>query len=110
MAESRLLGERLQRLSQLDRHDHLYEVVWRRYPGAIRVLLNSCCVFQTYWDHQNGLAGSVVTGTRFAVTRKAAHASLSDHDYGTVPSIVFQRLYTLRNELIHGGAICGAAQ
>jgi hypothetical protein len=58
MAESRLLGEFLQRLSQLDRHDRLYELVWRRYPGAIRLLLDNRYVFQPYWDQQNGLAGS----------------------------------------------------
>jgi hypothetical protein len=109
MAESRLLGEFLQRLSQLDRHDHLYELVWRRYPGAIRVLLDNRYVFQPYWDHQNGLAGSEDWEARFAAARKAAHASLANHDTGTVLSIVFQRLYTLRNQLIHGGATWGSS-
>lgn len=109
MAESRLLGEFLQRLSQLDRHDHLYELVWRRYPGAIRVLLDNRYVFQPYWDHQNGLTGSEGWEARFAAARKAAHASLAHHDTGTVLSIVFQRLYTLRNQLIHGGATWGSS-
>ena len=109
MAEGRLLGEFLQRLSQLDRHDHLYELVWRRYPGAIRVLLDNRYVFQPYWDHQNGLAGSEDWEARFATARKAAHASLAKHDTGTVLSIVFQRLYTLRNQLIHGGATWGSS-
>ncbi|WP_445005155.1 hypothetical protein [Halomonas mongoliensis] len=109
MAESRLLGEFLQRLSQLDCHDHLYELVWRRYTGAIRVLLDNRYVFQPYWDHQNGLAGSEDWEARFAAARKAAHASLAHHDTGTVLSIVFQRLYTLRNQLIHGGATWGSS-
>jgi hypothetical protein len=109
MAEGRLLGEFLQRLSQLDRHDHLYELVWRRYTGAIRVLLDNRYVFQPYWDHQNGLAGSEDWEARFAAARKAAHAALANHDTGTVLSIVFQRLYTLRNQLIHGGATWGSS-
>jgi hypothetical protein len=109
MAESRLLGEFLQRLSQLDRHDRLYELVWRRYPGAIRLLLDNRYVFQPYWDHQNGLAGSDDWDARFASARKAAHASLANHDTGTVLSIVFQRLYTLRNQLVHGGATWNGA-
>ncbi|MGM0786029.1 MAG: hypothetical protein ACQEUM_18200 [Pseudomonadota bacterium] len=47
-------SEFLQRLSQLDRHDYLYQLVWSRYHGAIRVLLDNRYVFQPYWDHQNG--------------------------------------------------------
>jgi len=34
MAESRLLGEFLQRLSRLDGQDRLYGLAWRRYPYA----------------------------------------------------------------------------
>jgi len=34
---------------------------------------------------------------------------LANHDTGTVLSIVFQRLYTLRNQLIHGGATWGSS-
>ena len=109
MAESPLLGEFLQRLSQLDRHDRLYELVWRRYPGGIRVLLDNRFVFQPYWDHQNGLAGSEDWEARFSTARKAAQASLANHDTGTVLSIVFPRLYTLRNQLIHGGATWGSS-
>ncbi len=104
MAESRLLGEFLRRLSQLDGHNRLYGLVWRRYPGAIRLLLDNRYVFQPYWDHQNGLPGSDDWEARFAAARKAAHAALANHATGTVLSIVFQRLYTLRNQLIHGGA------
>ncbi|MCE0732430.1 hypothetical protein LWH48_06390 [Halomonas sp. G15] len=107
--ESRLLGEFLQRLSQLDNHDYLYQLVWSRYPGAIRVLLDNRYVFQSYWDHQNGLPGSEDWEVRFASARQAAHAALANHDTGTVLSIVFQRLYTLRNQLIHGGATWGSS-
>ncbi|MBS9403672.1 hypothetical protein KG088_08515 [Halomonas sp. TRM85114] len=53
MAESRWLGEFLQPLSQLDGHEHLYGLVWRRYPGAIRLLLDNRYVIRPYWDHQN---------------------------------------------------------
>ena len=99
-----LPGEFLQRLSQLDSHDYLYQLVWSRYPGAIRVLLDNRYVFQPYWDHQNGLSGSEDWEERFSSARQASHAALANHDTGTVLSIVFQRLYTLRNQLIHGGA------
>ncbi|WP_416208271.1 hypothetical protein [Halomonas sp.] len=56
-------------------------------------------------DHQNNLTGSEDWEDRFASAKRVAHASLAKQDTGTVPSIVFQRLYTLRNQLIHGSAI-----
>lgn len=109
MAESRLLRDFLKRLSQLDSHDHLYQLVWSRYPGAIRVLLDNRYVYQPFWDHQNGLAGSDDWEERFMAARQAAHAALASHDTAKVLGIVFQRLYTLRNQLIHGGATWGGS-
>ncbi|MFC2992973.1 hypothetical protein [Halomonas tibetensis] len=109
MAESRLLGEFLQRLSRLDGQDRLYGLAWRRYPSAIRLLLSNRYVFQPYWDHQNGLSGSDDWESRFASAKRAANTALANQDTGTVLSIVFQRLYTLRNQLIHGGATWNGA-
>lgn len=73
------------------------------------MLLNNRYVFQPYWDHQNGLASSEDWKTRLVAARKAAHASLDNHETGMVLSIFFQRLYTLRNQLIHGGATRGSS-
>ncbi|MBS9405458.1 hypothetical protein KG088_17785 [Halomonas sp. TRM85114] len=61
---------------------------------ALRRLLDNRYVYQPYWDHQNGLAGSDDWEARFATARKASHAALASHATGTVLSIVFQRLYT----------------
>jgi hypothetical protein len=93
----------------LDDQSRLYELVWNSYPGAIRLLLDNHFVFQPFWDHQNNLTGSENWEARFASARRAAHASLAGQDTGTVLSIVFQRLYTLRNQLIHGGATCNSS-
>lgn len=109
MAESRLLGEFLQRLSRLDGRSRLSGLTWRRYPSAFRLLLNNGYVFQPYWDHQNGLSGSDDWESRFTSAKRAANTALANQDTGTVLSIVFQRLYTLRNQLIHGGATWNGA-
>ncbi|MBZ0330677.1 hypothetical protein KZO25_10165 [Halomonas sp. ANAO-440] len=104
ITEGRMFGDFLQRLDGLDDQNRLYELTWSRYPTAIRLLLDNRYVFQPYWDHQNGLGGSEDWEERFDVARRAANAALASHATGTVLSIVFQRLYTLRNQLIHGGA------
>ncbi len=41
--------------------------------------------------------------------RQAAHTGLGNHDTGTVLSIVFPRLSTLRNQLIHCATTWGSS-
>jgi hypothetical protein len=94
----------LGRLAGMDQRGQLPELLWRRYSNAIRLLLNNKYVFQPYWDHQNGLEGSDDWEERFSKANAAAHGALGRHDTGAVLSIVFARLYTLRNQLLHGGA------
>ncbi|EPC00377.1 hypothetical protein L861_13975 [Litchfieldella anticariensis FP35 = DSM 16096] len=104
VAEGKMFGQFLARLVNLDTTGRLNNLVWKSYPGAIRVLLDNPFVFQPYWDHQNALAGSDDWEERFEKAKRAAHQALSSQDTGTVLSIIFSRLYTLRNQLIHGGA------
>ncbi|MDT8439361.1 MAG: HEPN domain-containing protein [Wenzhouxiangellaceae bacterium] len=102
--EAQRFSDFLGRLVGLDEHRRLPELIWRRYSSAIRLLLSNQYVFQPYWDHQNGIDNSEKWEERFSKANTAAHAALGRHDTGAVLSIVFSRLYTLRNQLLHGGA------
>jgi len=101
-------GERfsafLERLVSLDDQARLESIVWTQFPNAIRVLLDNRYVFQPFWDHLNRLPDSDNWEEKFRRARQAANASLARRDTAVVLSIVFSRLYTLRNQLIHGGA------
>lgn len=109
VAEGRVLRDFLNRLSGLQGGERLYQLVWRQYPDSIRLLLNNQYVFQPYWDCQNRLEGSEDWKEHFAAARKVANSALAKQDTGTVLGIVFQRLYTLRNQLVHGGATWGSS-
>lgn len=102
--ESKVFGEFLQRLVRLDDGKRLAEVIWTQYPGPIRVLLDQRFVFQPFWDHLNGLESGKDWESRFDRARQGAHRALASHRTGDVLGIVFNRLYTLRNQLVHGGA------
>ena len=104
VAEGKRFGQFLNKLVELDRNDCLSQIVWQQYPGAIRVLLNNPYVFQPFWDDQNGIEGAGDWKTHFSKANSAANASLAQKNTGAALSIVFSRLYTLRNQLIHGGA------
>lgn len=92
----------------LDDEKALPTLVWQVFPGPIRVLLDNQFVFQPFWDalnhpHDDGSA----TGhwrAAFEKARLRVHRALAQQDTGQVLHEVFVRLYTLRNQLMHGGA------
>lgn len=94
----------LKRLIELDKNNRLYNIVWQQYPSAIRVLLDNHYVYQPFWNHHNGLPGYENWPENFKLNKQAAHRALAANDTATVLSIVFRRLYTLRNQIMHGGA------
>ena len=104
ITETERFGQFLERLVELDMPGRLASVVWDKFPGAIRVLLDNRYVFQPYWDHLNQLPGAEDWQAKFASANRAANHGLARHDTGKVLGVVFSRLYTLRNQLIHGGA------
>lgn len=94
----------LQKLVDLDRDRALYELIWTEFPRSIRVLLDNRFVFQPFWDYHNGRIDEQQWQERFAGARAAAHRALAAGNTAQVLTIVLARMYTLRNQLIHGGA------
>lgn len=68
------------------------------------MLLDNHYVFQPFWDHQNGAISQDAWEDDFARAKKRVLAALSAKDTHTILMAVFKRLYTLRNQLLHGGA------
>lgn len=91
-------------LVSLDSQRRIYETVWQRFPNEIRVLLNNKHVFAPFWNHQNGIAGYGDWASSLAASQKVIATALEQQDTGRLLSIVFDRLYVLRNQLVHGGA------
>lgn len=95
----------LQKLADLDAaRGRIEGLIWREFPGSIRLLLDNQYVFQDFWNSHNGTLPKDEWKPRFAAANKAAHAALGQRDTVTVLSVVLSRIYTLRNQLMHGGA------
>ena len=67
------------------------------------MLLNNKFVFQPFWDHEAGL-GHDNWEDKFDDSRSAVHYALVERNTGVILNTVFDRLYTLRNQLLHGAA------
>lgn len=89
---------------EMDPERRLYNLVWSRFSQEIRTLLNNHYVFGPYWDHHNGRAGFDNWKERFDKARADIHTALAEKNTARVLSLVFDRLYVLRNQLVHGGA------
>ena len=92
----------------LDAGKALSALVWQVFPGPIRLLLDNRYVFQPFWDALNNPRsdGSTPDHWReaFDEARQRVHRALAQQDTERVLYEVFVRLYTLRNQLMHGGA------
>ena len=88
----------------MDTDDTLYELIWTEFPRSIRVLLDNKFVYQPFWDYHNGILDEAQWKSKFEKAKMAANKALADHQTVTVLSIVLSRMYTLGNQMIHGGA------
>ncbi len=103
--EQAILDRFLKRLVELDTDNLLYDLVWSKFTGPFRVLLDNQFVFQPFWDHQNGKIDEDRWRRSFESAKTVARRALGDRrQTATVLAIVLARLYTLRNQLMHGGA------
>lgn len=91
-------------LVSLDAKHRIYDAVWERFPQEIRVLLTNRYVFGPFWCHHNGTPGYEDWRVRLDRAGTAVNAALARRDTARILSIVFGRLYVLRNQLVHGGA------
>lgn len=91
-------------LVSLDSGHRIYNAVWKRFPHEIRLLLANKYVFAPFWNHQNGMDGYGDWAERLASSQRLINAAMVQHDTPLILSVVFDRLYVLRNQLVHGGA------
>jgi len=102
--EQKVFGNFLKRLCKLDSEKLLYELVWSEFTGSIRVLLDNQYVFKHFWDYQNHKISEEEWKTKFTNAKSSAHRALGKKNTALVLAIIFNRLYMLRNQLVHGGA------
>ena len=92
------------RICHLDKEQKIYYTVWNTFSGSIRILLNNQFTFQPFWDYHNGLITEQNWIASFEKNRKKALEALTQKDTPEILIAVFNHLYTLRNQIMHGGA------
>ena len=89
---------------QVDNEHRIDQIIWNKLNQPIQMLLENPYIFQKFWDYQNQKITQEVWKESFETAKKEVSYSLQNKDTVTVLCVTFNRLYTLRNQLIHGGA------
>jgi hypothetical protein len=91
-------------LVELDRERTLHDALFRQFSGPVRTLIDNRFVFEPFWTALREHDASGHWEAAFAASKKAALDAVLRGDTARVLAIVFDRLYVLRNQLVHGGA------
>jgi len=108
-SEQGVFANFVKRIVALDEKNILSGVIWSQFPSSIRLLIDNRYIFQPFWDFHNGRDGAEGWEERFQAEKAAAHRALGRRDTAKVLLILLDRLYTLRNQLVHGGATWGSS-
>ncbi|MGX2970482.1 hypothetical protein [Ursidibacter sp. B-7004-1] len=97
-------NEFLLRICSFDNEKTIYHLVWKKFPQYIRLLLDNPFVFQPFWDFHNGKIPEKEYLKLEIKERERFFSALENQKTERILDVMFGRLYTLRNQIIHGGA------
>lgn len=94
----------LDKLVRLDTEDLIYNIAWENYASKLRVFIDNKYVCRHFWEFQSGRLSEYEWKAKFERNQRDVHHALAKKDTVIFLNILFDRLYTLRNQLMHGGA------
>ena len=91
-------------LLSLDGDGAIEAALWGDLQGTVTSLFTNEYLFGPFWDSKHGQRGSGRWETRFRDAQRQLQSELRKRETKRVLITLFRRLYTLRNQLVHGGA------
>ncbi len=95
-------------LVRIDAASTLKQAVFQQFTGPIRLLIENKFVFEPFWRALREHDSSESWQRQFTAAKNKAMTAVMGNQTEVVLSIVFDRLYVLRNQLVHGGATYGS--
>ena len=87
-----------------DAESVIYGAIWSVLRDEIEKMLDNRYVFEPYWKHRNNQAKYRDWEQMFRQAQERVARALRETRTRDVLCELFNRLYTLRNQLLHGGA------
>ena len=92
----------LKRLVKLDEDHQFFKLLWYKFAGPVRLLIDNQYAFKPFWDANSGV--KIAWETYFKQSKIDSRNYLANQQVPELMGLVLDRLYTVRNQLIHGGA------
>lgn len=94
----------VEKLVSHDTDKKIYACLWQTYSGPVKALIKNPYVFSGFWQIKREDVSSDAWREPFDLLSVSALNHLSRQNVPELLSIVLDRLFVLRNQLLHGGA------
>jgi hypothetical protein len=108
LSKGELLSERdsfsefVRKLVKHDLEMRFFHLLWNQFSGPVRLLIENKYVYKPFWEFQRGEIKDWKKQYYKSVTDSMKF--LSAQNVEGLLEVVLDRLYTLRNQLMHGGS------
>ncbi len=101
--ENKVYKRFFKKLCGLDKGSQINILIQREFARSIKALLNNQYISPDYWKYQRGNIKEGTWESRFYSQNNGAD-DLKAQSTTDFLSLVFSRIYVLRNQLVHGGS------
>ena len=70
----------------------------------IRVLMDNVYAFESFWRYYNDVPGYANWEVDFEEAKRKVNKDIDEQNVNEVLSVLFERLYVVRNQIVHGNA------
>ena len=102
LTEKKRFREFISKLVACDVDERIFHLLWHKFSGPIRLLIDNQYAFAPFWNAQRGL--DLNWERRFDQSKINSRHFLAHQQVPELLRVVLDRLYTVRNQLLHGGA------
>ncbi|MCK0125751.1 HEPN domain-containing protein [Gelidibacter sp. F2691] len=102
LSEKKRFRDFICKLVSFDAEDRFFKLLWYKFSGPVRLLIDNKYAYKQFWDAQRGQ--SLDWEALFKQSKIDSRNYLAHQQVSNLLELVLDRLYTVRNQLIHGGA------
>ena len=102
LSEKKRFKDFIERLVKSDKEERFFKLLWFKFSGPVRLLIDNKYAYKQFWEAQRG--ERIDWERLFKQSKIDSRNYLAHQQVAELLGLVLDRLYTVRNQLIHGGA------
>ena len=104
-----LFDDFFETILSIDPENRIGDAIWKNFSGSVRLLLDNHWVYMPFWKNLFGMGYDDWQHT-FESDKNRGLKTLADGNTRAALNIIFDRLYVVRNQIMHGGATWGTGR